>query len=274
MDHQIVQYIQQKDIPKIVAFFKNNDEKKNRIKHITNCIDYFCQNHLSSNLWILKFVSSKLKEAEYNADMKHIIEMLVCFCQIPEKQISNRIKYVRHIDHIISENKLFEYNSNNMSDLDRLIQEKTNDPKLFHWMMFFKNCVQYNDPTSIEFIRCIFEHRKRFILFDCIFLVIESIQYISTDVKEYISLAKELFYHRTTKTQKDNRKQLIIYATTLCIKNRTSYVPYQIKPIQTDSKFDYLFMLTYEDKEAIEKTRQEKKSIVINNNHENNIRYI
>ncbi len=271
MDPSLIDFIKSKNVNGIIQHFDSIKITKKTVSYI---VDFFSLNYVSSNIWIMRYIYEKLKKFEHEQKQIHILDIVLLFCQIPEKHISNRIKYASHIENIIRERN-FESTFDQNNGLDVFIQHKTKDPKLFHWMQFFKYSVNRNDHISLEFVRSIVEHNKRFVLFECIFEVLLSIPFIVPIVYEYVSCCKEIFFYNSNNTQKDQRIQLIFYSIAVCLKNKVSYIHYNpINISQKEDRFNYLFTMTFTDSQQVKTVQNDivtKKLSVINNDTTKNL---
>jgi hypothetical protein len=255
----LFEFVENKDTKSIVKWFEDTVfTKASKQKLLIAIVDYFAQFHMSSNLWVLRRMKFFIHEIEIGgSDTTALIELCLLISQLPRKDISAKMRYRYNID------VLLESWSNDgckiRVDIDHKIRDITKDPVIYNWMLFFDHCMTRNDAIALEIFRCIQEHKKRHAMFACMFIIIESLDYISKEVKEFIELSKFLFlYNKGNKSQQDCRRQILFYAIFLAMKNKISFISYApIQVSRVETRFEYLFTITQRDDYARELVKQD-----------------
>jgi hypothetical protein len=286
----LAEHIEAKDtthMTKIINHYVNSGRSK--IAFSSFIVNIFCTSYLSRNLWTLKEFASLVSYVENCSSKKD-----GCLA----KSMNNLCRLLAALD--VQECKFYRKGKSYIEERSKIDQILYSSHREFQELIEMKSGVQYEIysllntlyynfahccdlPNCFIILRHIITSSKKQVIqeksyqdgIDVIFLVI--MKYLETnrvpsDVKEYITICKDLFFYRCKVKDRLDRVNVLFYAVYILMNRSTKFqeVEYKDKEVAqdaagststsgTDHRHEYLYVVTPKDPHLIRMVKEDRE---------------
>lgn len=266
---EMIHYFHCHNIDDIVEWM---DANVNGIKpKLTLLCSLYCAYYIDTNLWSLYTFYKLIKRIDNERTMKKQKELL--------RDVYTLLKYKPHKTHSIN----LDFDIDDIHKLITIQNENTidddyktccNEHTLSILNVFMYSLLNNNKYNAIITVKYLLSKSDKELFIDpkgkndvvwILFTIMLSVDRIPLNCKDYIGLAKDIFFYKLSKNSKIRsvRLPILFYSVLVCITKNVKYKTVELPLSNIDDRMSYLYVYTEkndDDLEMISKIKERKKN--------------